>query len=306
MEMYGTHAVPGRLFIVEGIDGSGKSTQLSLLHRWLESEGYTTVFSEWNTSPLVKKVTRRGKKKKLLTPMTFSLIHATDFADRTEHQIIPPLKAGSVVLADRYIYTAFARDVARGVDREWVRGLYGFAVKPTVGFYFRVSLDVVIGRLRAARAGLKFYEAGAVVLANRYIFTAFARDVARGVDREWVRGLYAFAVKPTVAFYFRVEIEEAIRRLRVARTGFKFYEAGADVGLADDLEESFRLFQTRLIEEYERMVEEFGLVVIDASLPIEEQQEQMRRVVADAVTGVKKTRSSRWVDLTSLTGECPE
>jgi dTMP kinase len=166
------------------VDGSGKSTQLSLLLRWLESEGHAVVFSEWNSSPLVKKVTRHGKKKKLLTPMTFSLIHATDFADRTEHRIIPPLKAGSVVLADRYIYTAFARDVARGVDRNWVRSLYGFAFKPTVGFYFRVT------------------------------------------------------------------VEEAIRRLRAGRAGLKFYEAGADVGFADDLEESFQIFQGRIIEEY--------------------------------------------------------
>jgi len=240
MEMYGKHSVPGRLFVVEGIDGSGKSTQLSLLYKWLESEGYAVVFSEWNSSPLVKKVTRRGKKKKLLTPMTFSLIHATDFADRAAHRIIPPLKAGSVVLADRYIYTAFAR------------------------------------------------------------------DVGRGVDRDWVRDLYAFAVKPTVAFYFRVSLNEAMTRLRTRRAGFKFYEAGADIGLANDLEESFCLFQARIIEEYERMVDEFGLVVIDASLPIEAQQNQMRKVVADALVGAKKTRSSRWVDLTSLTGECPE
>jgi dTMP kinase len=240
MEMYGKHSFPGRLFIVEGIDGSGKSTQLSLLHKWLESEGHAVVFSEWNSSLLVQNVTRRGKKKKMLTPMTFSLIHATDFADRTEHQIIPPLKAGSVVLADRYIYTAFARDVARGVDPEWVRSLYGFAVKPTIGFYFRVALD------------------------------------------------------------------EAMKRLRAARAGFKFYEAGADVGLADDLEESFRLFQGRIIEEYERMVEEFGLIVIDASLPIEEQQTRMRQVVADALTGAKKTRSTRWVDLASLARESHE
>jgi dTMP kinase len=240
MEMYGKHSVPGRLFVVEGIDGSGKSTQLSLLHKWLESEGYGVVFSEWNSSPLVKNVTRRGKKKKILTPMTFSLIHATDFADRTEHQIISPLKAGSVVLADRYMYTAFARDVARGVDREWVRGLYGFAVKPTVAFYFRVALD------------------------------------------------------------------EAMSRLQTSRGGIKFYEAGADVGLADDLEESFRIFQGRIIEEYERMVEEFGLVVIDASLPIEEQQTRMRQVVADALTGVKKTRSTTWIDLASLARESQE
>jgi dTMP kinase len=169
MEMYGKHSFPGRLFIVEGIDGSGKSTQLALLHRWLESEGYPVVFSEWNSSPSVKKVTRRGKKKKLLTPMTFSLIHATDFADRSEHQIIPPLKAGSLVLADRYIYTAFARDVARGVNPEWVRDLYAFAVKPTVGFYFRVSLDEATRRLRAGRGDFKFYEAGADIgLADNF------------------------------------------------------------------------------------------------------------------------------------------
>ena len=240
MEMCGKHRFSGRLIVVEGIDGSGKSTQLSLLRRWLESEGHAVVFSEWNSSPLVKKVTRRGKKKKILTPMTFSLIHATDFADRTEHQIIPPLKAGSVVLADRYIYTAFARDVARGVNRDWVRGLYGFAVQPTVAFYFRVGVD------------------------------------------------------------------EAIRRLRSARAEIKFYEAGADLDLAAGLEESFRLFQGRIIEEYERMVEEFGLIVIDASLPIEEQQVQMRKVVAEVLGEVKKTRSKRWVDLASLAGELQE
>jgi dTMP kinase len=160
MKMYGKHRFPGRLFIVEGIDGSGKSTQLMLLKKWLESEGYVVYFSEWNSSPLVRDVTKRGKKKKMLTPMTFSLIHATDFADRTEHDIIPPLKAGAVVLADRYIYTAFARDVVRGVSPSWVRGLYDFAVKPTVPFYFRVPLDVAMKRILGGRDAIKYYEAG--------------------------------------------------------------------------------------------------------------------------------------------------
>ena len=234
MKTYGKHRFPGRLFIVEGIDGSGKSTQLSLLHKWLESQGYVVFFSEWNSSPLVKTVTRRGKKKKMLTPMTFSLIHATDFADRTEHQIIPPLKAGAVVLADRYIYTAFARDVARGVNPEWLRKLYAFAVKPTVGFYFRISLD------------------------------------------------------------------EAVRRLRAGRKALKFYEAGMDLGLSDDIEESFHIFQGRIIEQYEKMVEEFGLQVIDATLSIEEQQAQMRQLVTQTLTDTKKTRIRRWLDLASL------
>ena len=110
--------VPGALFIVEGIDDSGKSTQLMLLQKLLDSEGYVASFSEWNSSLLVRDVTKRGKKKKMLTAMTFSLIHATDFADLTEHDIIPPLKAGAVVLADRSIYTNFARDVGRGGSRK--------------------------------------------------------------------------------------------------------------------------------------------------------------------------------------------
>src|SRR6058998_4386178 len=197
MKMYGKHRFPGRLFIVEGIDGSGKSTQIALLQKWLESEGYVAFFSEWNSSPLVREVTRRGKKKRMLTPMTFSLIHATDFADRTEHDIIPPLKAGAMVLADRYIYTVFARDVVRGVSSKWVRDLYAFAVKPTVAFYFRTPLDV------------------------------------------------------------------AMKRILGGRDVIKYYEAGMDLGFSDDIEESFRVFQDHIINEYEKMVEEFGLVMID-------------------------------------------
>src|SRR5437588_9449875 len=117
METYGSHIYPGRLFVVEGVDGSGKSTQIALLRQWLISEGYAVFFSEWNSSPLVKKTTSKGKKRQLLTQTTFTLIHAKDLAARTEHDIIPPLKAGAIVLADRYIYTAFARDVASNGDR---------------------------------------------------------------------------------------------------------------------------------------------------------------------------------------------
>ncbi len=215
---------PGRLFVVEGIDGSGKSTQLNLLHKWLQAKGYGVVFSEWNSSPLVKDTTKLGKKKKLLTPATFSLIHSTDFADRTERSILPLLKAGAVVLCDRYMYTAFARDVARGMDREWVRDLYGFAVPPTVAFYFRVPLETAIGRL---------------------------------LD---------------------------------ARDGFKFYEAGMDLDLSDDQEESFRLFQGRIINEYEKMIPEFDLTVIDATLPIEVQQARVRQIVTSHLTNAAELR----------------
>src|ERR1700730_7259160 len=100
---------PGALVVVEGIDGSGKSTQLYLLKRWLEIGGYRIHFTEWKSSPLAKSATRRGKRSRLLTPTTFGLLHSADFADRCERQIIPPLHGGSLVFADRYIYTAFAR-----------------------------------------------------------------------------------------------------------------------------------------------------------------------------------------------------
>ena len=118
-----SRAYPGALIVVEGTDGSGKSTQLYLLKRWLEIGGYRLHFTEWNSSPLVRSATRRGKQRRLLTPTTFSLLHAADFADRCERQIMPLLQGDYLVLADRYIYTAFARDAARGCPARW-RGIY--------------------------------------------------------------------------------------------------------------------------------------------------------------------------------------
>src|SRR5215467_7871170 len=213
MALFVPNRYRGKLIVVEGIDGSGKSTQLSLLSHWLRSQGYAVAFSEWNSSPLVKQTTRRGKRKEMFTPTTFSLIHATDFADRMESYIIPLLKAGAIVCADRYAYTAFARDVARGVGRRWVRNLYRFAMHPDLRFYFRVPLDVALGRILGGRDALKYYE------------------------------------------------------------------AGMDLGLARDVEESFRIFQGRILDEYEAMSGEFGFHVIDATLSIEEQQGIMREIV---------------------------
>ncbi|MCI0410323.1 MAG: dTMP kinase, partial [Acidobacteria bacterium] len=147
----------GKLIVVEGIDGSGKSTQIQLLLKWLEARGEQVFFTEWNSSELVRQATKRGKKKNLLTPSTFSLLHATDFADRLTYHILPYLKAGMTVLADRYIYTAFARDIARGVDPRWVRDLYSFAVPPDAVFYFRVPLEVATARILSTRSKIKFY-----------------------------------------------------------------------------------------------------------------------------------------------------
>src|SRR5512146_82907 len=154
------HEYPGKLIVVEGIDGSGKTTQLGLLAKWLAAAGHRVTLTEWNSSELVKTTTKIGKKKNALTPMTFGLLHATDFADRLIYKIVPPLKAGMIVLADRYCYTAFARDVARGVHPKWVRSLYGFAVQPDLTMYFRVPIEYSIDRLLGRRVKLKFYEAG--------------------------------------------------------------------------------------------------------------------------------------------------
>ena len=151
---------PGRLIAVEGLDGSGKSTQIYLLKRWLEMQGLKVFFSEWNSSELVKAATSKGKKMTLLTPTTFSLIHATDFADRYDRQLLPLLRAGYIVLCDRYAFTAFARDVVRGCPMEWVKDIYSFAHRPDITFFFKADLEVSLNRILSGRPQLKYFEAG--------------------------------------------------------------------------------------------------------------------------------------------------
>jgi len=205
---------PGRLIAVEGLDGSGKSTQLYLLKRWLEMKGLKVFFTEWNSSLLIKKATSKGKKRQLLTPTTFSLIHCTDFADRYERQILPLLKAGYLVLCDRYIYTAFARDAVRGCSSSWLHNLYGFACHPDITLFFNTPLQVALGRILGGRPQLKYHE------------------------------------------------------------------AGMDLGLSADPYESFRIFQEKIYEEYLAMKERFRFIEIDGSAPIEAQQQTVRELIA--------------------------
>jgi dTMP kinase len=150
----------GRLIAVEGVDGSGKSTQIYLLKKWLELQEVKVYFSEWNSSEIVKAATSKGKKRELLTPTTFSLIHATDFADRYERHLVPLLRAGYIVLCDRYAFTAFARDTVRGCPPEWVRDIYSFAVVPDLTFFFKADLEVSLHRILSGRPQLKYFEAG--------------------------------------------------------------------------------------------------------------------------------------------------
>jgi dTMP kinase len=215
----------GKLIIVEGIDGSGKSTQLHLLEKWLAYKGVNVFKSEWNSSEMVKEITSKGKKKGLLTPTTFSLLHATDFADRYERNISPLLRAGYFVLADRFVYTAFARDIVRGCNPVWVKKVYDFAVKPDVAFYFKVPVDI------------------------------------------------------------------AVDRILIGRPKLKYYEAGMDMNLSNDPYESYRIFQGRIIEQYDSLAESEGFTIIDGTLNIEEQQNIVRKKIMPLLEDMKPTRS---------------
>jgi len=205
---------PGRLIAVEGLDGSGKSTQIYLLKRWLELQGSKVYFSEWNSSELVKAATSKGKKRELLTPTTFSLIHATDFADRYERLLLPLLRAGYLVLCDRYIFTAFARDIVRGCPPEWVRGIYNFAALPDLTFFFKADLEVSLQRILDGRPQLKYFE------------------------------------------------------------------AGMDLNLSSDPYESFRIFQGRMLQQYLAMAGEFNFLIIDANQLVEAQQAAVRQLIS--------------------------
>jgi dTMP kinase len=210
-------AVPGKLVVVEGIDGSGKSTQIHLLEKWLRFQGLPVFMTEWNSSETVKEITSKGKKKGRLTPTTFSLLHATDFADRYERNIFPLMRAGYIVLADRYVYTAYARDTVRGCSYRWISKVYDFAVKPDLTFYFRVPIDTAVERILSGRPKLKYYE------------------------------------------------------------------AGMDLNLSNDPYESYRIFQSRIIDMYESMIEEEGFTVIDGTQDIEKQQVSVREKMLDLI-----------------------
>lgn len=208
---------PGRLIAVEGLDGSGKSTQIYLLKRWLELQGLRVYFSEWNSSEIVKSATSKGKKRELLSPTTFSLIHATDFADRYDRHLVPLLRAGYIVLCDRYV------------------------------------------------------------------FTAYARDIVRGCRAEWVRGVYSFAALPDLTFFFKASLETSLQRILDGRPQLKYFEAGMDLRLSNDPYESFRIFQGRMLEQYLNMSSEFRFVTIDADGLIEAQQSIVRGLVASKI-----------------------
>lgn len=220
-------SIKGKLIVVEGIDGSGKSTQLRLLEKWFQSKESSVFLTEWNSSETVRRITSKGKRKGRLTPITFSLLHATDFADRYERNILPLLHAGYIVLADRYIYTAFARDIVRGCNPKWVRRVYEFAVKPDLVFYFKVPVDIAVERILSGRPKLKYYE------------------------------------------------------------------AGMDLNLSNDPYESYRIFQSRIIEQYNSLALSEDFTVVDGTMEIEEAQRMLRSQVTKLLPTLSISRNVR-------------
>jgi len=203
---------PGRIIAIEGTDGVGRTTQINLLREWLEVQGYGVVETGWTRSALMQPTIELAKTSNTLNKLTFVLLYATDFADRLEKEIIPALKAGFIVLSDRYIFTALARAGVRGVDRPWLRSLYGFAIAPHLVFYLKIDVDSLIARVLGAR-------------------------------------------------------------------GMDFWESGMDLKGGDDIYDSFRSYQNKLLREYASMADEFHFRVIDARRPIDAIQEELRRQI---------------------------
>ncbi len=204
--------LPGRLIVIEGTDSVGRSTQIRQLRPWLESSGYAVTNTEMTRSELVGVGLKQAKEGHTLGPITLNLFYATDFVDRFERQILPALRAGFIVLTDRYIYSLMARAIVRGADPAWIRSIYGLALVPDAVFYLRVGIDDLIPRV-------------------------------------------------------------------LQRGGFDYWESGMDMRLGADLFESFVNYQSRMIEQFEEMSGEYGFHAIDASLPVEQISEQLKRSI---------------------------
>jgi dTMP kinase len=209
---------PGKLIAIEGTDGVGRTTQIQLLREWLEVKGYGVVETGWTRSQLMQPTIELAKSSNTLNKLTFVLLYATDFADRLEKEVIPALKAGFVVLSDRYVFTALARAGVRGVDRQWLRSVYGFAIAPHLVFYLKVDVETLIRRVLASR-------------------------------------------------------------------GMDFWESGMDLKHGDDIYDSFRAYQNKLLREYASMADEFHFRTVDARRSVERIQDELRKQVAVFLEG---------------------
>jgi len=176
-----TGPLPGHLIVIEGTDGVGRSTQIELLRPWLELEGYAVSNTGWTRSPLLSDTINEAKAGHELTVVTFSLLYAADFADRLEHQIIPALRAGFIVIADRYMYTAFARNTVMGADPHWTRQLFGCALMPDLVLYLEIDVDGLVPRVVQGK-GMDYWESGMHLALGNDIFESFQRYQRRLIE----------------------------------------------------------------------------------------------------------------------------
>ncbi len=207
----------GKLIVVEGADGSGRSTQIAKLVQWLETSGHATVQVGLKRSTLVSEELALAQKGNILSHTTLSLFYATDFADQLENVILPALRAGAMVMADRYIYTLMARNIVRGMDEKWLRNLYGMALVPDAVFYLSVSPEELVQRTFAKNAALDYWE------------------------------------------------------------------SGMDLGLARDIFDSFLKYQTLIAKEFKRMQTTYGFAIVDGSRSVEETAAQLKSKVASVL-----------------------
>ena len=178
-------ALKGSLIVIEGSDGVGRSTQIEQLKRWLEVQGYAVTSTGWARSPLLSETINEAKAGHELTVATFSMLYAADFADRLENEIIPALRAGFIVVADRYLYTAFARNAVMGANRDWTRKLFGFALVPDLVLYLKVDVDTLIPRVLEGK-GMDYWESGMHLALGSDIYDSFRRYQTRLI-REYDR-----------------------------------------------------------------------------------------------------------------------
>jgi len=173
---------PGKLIVLEGTDGVGRSTQVELLRKWLEKNGNAVSDTGLRRSPLTQPGLDVARKGNTLTPLTISLFYATDFADRLENQIIPALKAGFYVLSDRYFYSIIARDIVRGIDPKWARNLYGFALVPDIVFYLKAEVETLVTRIVHGR-GFDYWEAGMDISKADNLYDSFIEYQTSMIDQ---------------------------------------------------------------------------------------------------------------------------
>ncbi len=210
----------GKLIVIEGNDSVGRTTHIQALRTWLESRGHAVIDTGMTRSAMAGQGIREAKQGHTLGRLTMHLFYATDFADRLENEMLPALRAGFIVLTDRYIYSAIARAVVRGADPSWVRKLYGFALVPDAVFLLRPR-----------------------------------------------------------------KIEDLVERVLESGRGFDYWESGMDIALGEDFYESFVNYQSRMLNEFDRMGSEYGFRIVNASRTIGRVAADLRKGVAKIIDG---------------------